>query len=537
MKRLYLAIIFSFICITLLAFQFFFFEDTPRPFEKKDKVAKVSLISEPISLDPRKSSDGITSQFFNFCFDGLTRRALDNNIVLSLAKDVKISQDGREYVFLLREAYWSNGELITAYDFEKSWKKVLDPSFAAHNPDYLFNIKNAKKAYFQDVSQDLVGIEALDALHLRVNLEHPDPYFLELLTNKTFFPVNQRMEFKDSKNGNASCKNFVSSGPFSIKKWLHRNKILLKKNPYYWDGHNVKLDGVELYLIEDEMTQLAMYERGDLDWIGSPLSNLPFDALSKLRKSRDFNTFSTNALYYCCFNNEAFPLNNTKIRKALTLALNRQDLIDYVSQGKEISALSLLPRTKMTSSTNFIQDNDLLQARRLFQEGLEELNLKKENFPAITFSFPNIYSRRLLAQAIQQQWEQGLGIKIVLQSSEWQTFLADVKNGKFLVASLARGTHHLDPFYFLSLFKRKSQGSNLARWESKKYQDILEQIKETKEIGTRRDLINEAEKIFMEEMPIAPVFFPSHCFLKHPKLHNVLISPVGSLDFKWAYID
>lgn len=537
MKRVYLAIIFSGICLSLLLLQFFFFEDTPVPFEKGDKTVRLSLISEPLSLDPRKSSDGITSQFFNFCFDGLTRRSFNDKIDLSLAKDVKISDDGLEYVFLIREAYWSNGELITACDFENSWKKVLDSSFIAHNPDYFFNIKNARKAYFKEAELDDVGIESLDAHHLKISLEYPDPYFLELVSNKIFFPINHKIDRKYPNWGDLSLKHFVSCGPFVIKKWLPRNRIILKKNPYYWDEQNVRLDGLELFLVEDEMTQLSMYENNELDWVGSPLSLFPIDALSKLKDSPEFGSFPSSSLYYCCFNNDVYPLNHVKIRQALSLAINRQDLIRYISQGHELPALTLLPQTMHVKHVDYIKDGYEAEAITLFQEALKELNLTIDNFPTLTFSFPNVYSRKLLAQAIQQQWEQTLGLKVILQSVEWQTFLSDLKNGRFHLSAIARGTHHLDPFYFLSLFQRKFQDSNLARWESSEYQKVLQKIKLSNDLETRNCLVNEAEKIFMQQMPIAPIFFPSNYFLKKPKLHNVLITSVGSLDFKWAYLD
>ncbi len=537
MKRIYLSIIFSCLCLGLLILQFCFFKDSRIPFEKQEKIARVSLISEPLSLDPRKSTDGITSQFFNFCSDGLTRRSSRGNLELSLAKNVKVSEDKLTYTFLLKEAYWSNGELLTTKDFEISWKKILDPEFIAHNPDYLFSIKNAKKAYQGLCSLDDVGIKSIDNSKLEVTLEYPDPYFLELLSNKTFFPVNHKVEKKYPSWSDASLKHYVSCGPFIIKKWLPRNKILLTKNPYYWDEQSVHLEAIELYHIEDEMTQLSMYENGELDWIGAPLSMLPVDALSKLKDSPCFGSYQSSSLYYCCFNNEVFPLNNPKIRKALSLAINRQDLINHVSQGGEETALALLPKSMYANHREYFEDGNIEEARKLFQEGLAELSCSVETFPQLTFSFPNIHCRRLLAQAIQQQWEKALGIKIDLKSCEWQMFLSDVKNRNFQISSLGRGTHHLDPIYFLSLFKRKSQETNLPRWESSDYNNLVRQIKFVEDPDKRKQLIAAAEKLFMEEMPIAPIFFPSNYFLKSTKLHDVFISPVGSLDFKWAYIE
>ncbi len=537
MKRIYLAIIFSVFCLALLVLQYFYFKDTPTPFEKSEKVAKISLISEPLSLDPRKSSDGVTSQFFNFCYDGLTRRTFDGKIELSLAKSFKVGKKGRRYEFTLREAYWSNGELLTAYDFEYSWKKILDKSFLAHNPEYMFNIKHAKKAYQSQKDFEKVGVKAEGSSKLVITLEEADPYFLELISNKSFFPINRRIDLKHPNWSDLTLKHFVGCGPFVIKRWFHRNKISLKKNPYYWDEQNVQLDGVELYIIEDEMTQISMYESKELDWIGAPLSLLPVDALSKLKNSPNFGSYRSSSLYFCCFNTEAYPLNNPKIRKALTLAINRKDLVDYVSHGGEEIALSLLPRTMHADKQNYFEDGDLVKAKELLQEGMLELGLSKESFPKIVYSFPNIHSRRLLAQALQQQWEKALGIKISLQSTEWQVFLSDIKSKKYQMAGITRATQHLDPLYFLALFKKKNQLVNYAHWESKKFQDLLLEAKKAPDIKSRKYFISKAEEIFMDEMPVAPIFFPMNYYLKQPHLKKVLITPVGSLDFKWATLD
>lgn len=537
MKRIVFGISFSLFCIGLLVVQYCFFKDSPTPFQKPEKIARISLISEPLSLDSRKSTDAITSQFFNFISDGLTRRSFNGEIVLSLAKEVEISEDKLTYTFLLKEAYWSNGELITTIDFENSWKRILDPEFMAYNPDYLFSIKNAKKAYEGLVDIDEIGVKSLDNSRLQVTLEYPDPFFLELLANKTFFPINHKIDKKHPNWSDFSLKYFVSCGPFVIKKWLPRNKIVLRKNPYYWDEQNVHLEGVDLYHIEDEMTQLSMYENGELDWIGAPLSMLPVEALSKLRHSSEFGSYQSSSLYYCCFNNECFPLNHPKIRKALSLAINRRDLIQHVSQGGEQEALALLPKSMYAKHREYFKDGDLEESRRLFQEALNELNLNTESFPVLTFSFPNIHCRRVLAQAIQQQWEKALGIKVLLKSCEWQVFLSDVKKQNYQISCLGRGTHHLDPIYFLGLFERKTKETNFPKWQNFKYTQLLEQIRHIHNPEKRKKFVALAEKIFMDEMPIAPIFFPSNYFLKSSNLQNVLVSPVGSLDFKWAYFD
>lgn len=510
----------------LICFGWVFFRNTTKDHENEpQKSLRLSLRTQPLTLDPRKNSDGITSLFFLFISDGLTRLGGDGKPQLALAETIEISEDHLSYTFFLRESYWSNGQPIVSYDFKNSWMKVLDPAFGAYNPDYLFVIKNAKKAYEKQVDCSLVGIETLDEKTLKVTLEYEVPYFLELITNKTFFPVMR------------SSKGYEASGPFTIKKWLHQDKIVLKKNPYYWDKESVKLEKIELHIIEDEMTQLSLFETGKLDWVGAPLSLLPLDSLADLKQLPSFNSFTTASLYFYSFNTTRFPLNNVKLRKALTYSINRKELIEHVSQGKEEPAFSLLPSKLHGLHIQYFEDGDVLEAKKLFKEALEEMHLTEETFPSLVLSYPSIQARHVMAQAIQQQWQKSLGIKVTLESKEWQVFLSDLNKRNYEIGALGRGTHHLDPIGFLSLFKTKNQSTNRSGWEDQRYIDLLEQSCFISDRVKRDEILHEAEALFISEMPIAPIFFPTNYYLKNQHLHGVFLSDVGSIDFKRAYFE
>lgn len=487
------------------------------------KVLRVALRTEPLTLDPRKNSDGITSLFLLFISEGLTRLTPEGKPSLALAESVHLSEDQCTYTFVLKKAQWSNGDLITADDFKTSWLQGLEPSFTAYNPEYLFVIKGAKKAYTRQSSLDEVAIEAPNSHTLIVTLEHPAPYFLELVANKIFFPVHQ------------SAK--VCCGPFLIEEWVCQDKIILKRNPLYWDHEAVRLNRIELNMINDETTQLSLFEAGELDWVGAPFSLLPADSLSELKTREQFHSFPTTSLYFYNFNTKKFPLNNIKLRKALTLAIERKELIDHVSQGNEVPALSLLPKQMHGIHKEYFQDGDVQEAQKLFKEALEELKLTEATFPALTLSYPSIQVRHIMAQAIQQQWQAALGIKVQLENKEWQVFLSDLNNRNYEIGALGRTTHHLDPIYFLSLFKTTNQATNRTGWEDPVYTHILEQSDFVQDPEERKRLLHQAEEIFMAQMPIAPIFFPTNYYLKNPQLQGVFLSDVGGVDFKWAYFE
>lgn len=502
---------------------------------KESKPLKLCLMTDPLDLDTRKFSDNITSQFALFIYEGMTRFTPDG-LKLALAESVKISKDKKTYLFTLRDAQFSDGTPITAQDFERSWKRILDPSFAAYNPDYLFCIKNAKRAYKQECSTEEVGIVALDEKKLQVVLEYPSDYFLELLANKTFYPMPKSFDKKSVTQSNR-VETYLSSGPFMIKKWLPHNKIILKKNPNYWDADAVKLQKIELHIISDEMTQLSMFETHGLDWAGSPLSMLPLDSIQRLQQTRNVHAYPTASLYFYTFNTQRFPLNNVNLRKALTLAINRKELIEHVTQGQESPAFALLPTKMHGIHRSYYEDGDQEKAKEYLDIALKELNLTKENFPVLKLSYPNIQARHVLAQAIQQQWNQALGIQVQLESKEWQVFLSEINKRDYQIGAIGRGTHHLDPFYYLSLFKEKNQSSNRSGWEDPKYIKLLMQAEKEEDPSVREKMLSDAESIFMSHMPVAPIFYPTNFYIKNPKLQDVFLSDLGSIDFKWAYFE
>ena len=529
MRKIFISLLAVMVVVTMTVLAF----KRSKPIGKKDtQVLRLSLLTDPISLDPRKNTDNITSQVCLFIYEGLTRLC-PKGVELALAEDVKISNNFQTYIFTLRKSCFSDGTPITSYDFARSWKKVLDPSFAAYNPDYFFCIKNAKQAYEGNCSFEEIGIFCKDDLTLQVELEYPSQYFLELVANKSFFPVPMIYDQSTS----SKLKHYPCSGPFILKKWLRQNKMILKKNPLYWDELSVAINQIELQVIGDEMTQLSLFEKDLLDWAGSPLSMLPQESIRRLSESHQIESFPSASLYFCSFNTQRFPFTNENLRKALTFAIDRKELIEHVTQGMEVPALALLPPSTHGLHTTYFRDGDTNEAKERFDAALKELSLTKASFPTLTLSYPNIQMRHVLAQAIQQQWQKALGIKVLLESKEWQVFLTDMNARNYQMGVMGRGTHHLDPLYFLSFFRDKTKRINRCAWEDPLFKKALFDATYATTPKQKESLLFQAEKIFMNQMPIAPIFFPTNFYIKNPKLKGVFLSEVGSVDFKWSYFD
>ena len=504
----------------------------------KEKVLRVNFGTDPPSLDPRKLIDNISAYIANMCFDTLTRMDKNGNIGLSLAESYELSENQTCYLFKIRPAKWSNGELVTAYDFEKSWKSCLKPEFPCPSAFIFYYIKNAKLAKEGLLSVDDVGIKALDDHTLQIELLYPHPYFLELLATHCYNPYPESI----AENNLAFFENnkhpFISLGPFYIESYKSQDKMVLRKNPHYWDKEAVYLDKMELFFVSDQNTELSMYEEGSIDWVGAPFSSLSTDALIQLKKRNDFYSYKIAGLYYYTFNTQAFPFNNANIRKAFTLSINRKALADHIFQNDQEPATRLIPTIINPLEKIFFQDADLIKAQQYFKQGCEELGLTLETFPNIALSYnatPIIHYK--VAQAIQQQWRASLGVNSHLETLEWKVYLDSLKHHNYQVARLGYVSLCSDPSFFLELFAYEKGHNNFSQWYSKKFEQLFINSIKTIDYNQKLKIIEQAEELFLEEMPIAPLFFYTNSYLKKDYVNDVVLGKFNNVDFKWASIE
>lgn len=507
---------------------------TPLPTSQQ---LRLNIHSEPPSLDPRKATDTVSVNVLKACFEGLTRLDQNGAPSLAIAEKIDVSRDKKRYTFFLRESVWSDGHPVTAYDFEASWKKILDPCFPTEIGLDLYVIANAKEAKMNLCPLDEVGIRALDEKTFQVDLNYPVPYFLSMTASPPLFPTPSHITSVHPNWAEHSGPHFVSNGPFLINHWHHHSKIVLTKNPTYWDKEQVRLEKLNLLIIEDENTELTMFENGELDWVGYPLSAIPIDALPSLNKKGLVEYHPIAGVYYYIFNTQLFPFNNTHIRKALSLAINRQAIVDNITQSGQLPAMSLIPPIMWDQSTPYFKDSDIAEARRQLKLGLEELGIPHNQLPKLILSYNTLSSHHKIAQAIQQQWENALNVKVSLENKEWKVFLNEVRNNQFAVARMGGVASIHDPITFLDLYRYESRNGNHSKWTNPTYTALLEKAEREKNPETRLQFLKEAESLLIEEMPIAPIYFYSGSYMKKPYVHNVVFSDLNDADFKWAYVD
>lgn len=499
------------------------------------KTLRVSTEKDAQTLDPRCVRDLGTTTTIHMLYEGLMRSQKDGQIVPAMAESVSISPDQKTYTFQLRRSFWSNGEPVTAQDFEETWKSALDPQFPCPNAYQFYVIQGAQSAKEGKAPLQEVGVRAENDSTLIVTLEQPTPYFLQLAATHFYYPVHASLRKQALHAEPLSDSAIVTNGPFQLEKWNRQNEFSAVPNPYYWDKKSVHLDRIALIVLDNPVA-LQAFQRGELEWTGSPLSTISTDAIASLKRQRQLEVMPAAGVYLIRLNTERAPFDQPKMRQAFALALNRTDLVEHALQGNQIPALGIVPPSFLKGKP-FFQDHDVTRAQQLFQEALAEQGLTLQNFPQVAMCYANNERAHKIAQVAQQYWKNVLGVQVDLQSCESKIFLERLKKQDYQAGIGSWFADIRDPISFLEVFKFKSNGTNNTQWESPQFIALLDQSAQATQIAQRDQLLKAAEKTLMQDMPIIPLFYSSYNYVKQPTVKGVYFSELGYLDFKHAYLD
>lgn len=480
------------------------------------------------TLDPRITRSDHSHMIVKMLYEGLTRIGPDKKPQPAIAKEIVRSEDGLTYTFHLRDSKWTDGSPITAHDFEYSWKKVLETKSHFIYSYTLHVIKNAKAAQNKQIAMDQVGIHALDDKTLVVELEYPISYFCELTSHWTYLLINSRIDKNHPGWAYHDGETYVSNGPFMLKKWRHNQEVILEKNPHYWDAEAVKIDKVTISMVDNPHTELRMFENGEIDYIGFSINTLPETYLDELKTTYEKIEQPLAGAYAYWFNVNHYPFSNSKIRKALSYSIDRSKIAtpDKIAQ-------SILPNGVSMVDTSKLPFGNIAYAKKLFKEGMEELNLVE--FPTIKLSFSS--SRRLQASILlKSTWESVFGIKVEIEDMEWSQLYGMISDGRHEIAGMAWYSWFKGPHYTLDCFTHSTNLNNPCKWEHPQYTYCIEQSNQTLDPKERERLLKQAEELLLEEMPVIPLYQCSNIYLKKPYVHGVYTSELFDTDFKWAYI-
>lgn len=518
--------------------------DTSKQTAKADEqVINLNLRADPPNLNPFTSTDMASFDVLNDVLDGLVRYDKNGEIKpgSGLAKSWDISSDGLTYTFHLKDGIkWSDGNPITAQDFEYSWKKVLDPKTASQYAYQFFYIQGAEEYNSGNGTADQVGIKALDDKTLQVKLKSPAPQFLGLTAFGTYLPQEKSFVEKIGVDKlGSSPDTLVYSGPFVIKEWNHDQSVVLEKNPNYWDKDSVKLEKVNFLIIKDANTQAQNYDNGTLDQM-----RVPSDLMEKYKNTKEFSVKPVAGNWYIQFNDKKGIFKNVNIRKAFTLAINRKAFTEQVLKDGSIPAMSIVPPGVpgynnedfiKQDGAPFFKDNDVQAAKDYLNKGLKELGLTK--LPTITFTADDTTGAKKASEALQQMWKQNLGADVQLKNEAFKIRIDDMNKGNFDMVLAGWSADYNDPMTFLDMWETDN-GNNTAFYSNPEYDKLIDQAKVTGDLKQRNDYMIQAEKIAMDDMAIGPLYFQAYALVTKSYVKDLIVPTFGTeWELKWTYIE
>jgi len=494
--------------------------ETPVERGIREQVLHRGIGSDVTDLDPQTAMNIAEVDLASALFEGLVAEdPVDLHPVPGVAARWTTTTDLLTYTFHLRpEAKWSNGDALTAQDFIAAWQRILTPSLAAENAGLLYILQGAEafhKGATKDFSQ--VGVTAPDAHTLRVTLEHPTPYFLSLLTHPAWYPVPLRVITAHGDpftRGNTWTRpdHHVGNGPFRLKSWQPNRLIVVEKSPTYWDAATVRLNAIHFHPIESLESEERSFRAGQLH----VTYVLPFGKVDTYR------THSPELLridpylntYFFRFNTRQAPLNNERVRRALSLAVDRVALVEKVLRGGQLPATALTPPGLPDYTPPDIVRTDPEAARALLAEAGFPGG---KGLPPFEILFNTSGNHRLLAEAIQEMWRRELGVDVRLVNQEFKVVLAERRAGRFQIMLSDWVGDYLDATTFLDLW-RSDSGNNHTGWANAEYDALLFAAARNPDPTARATQLQRAETIMLHAAPAAPIYFNTHVFLLHPSV-------------------
>ncbi len=511
---------------------------------------KLNLTTGAIkTMDSVKATD---SESFNISQNTQeTLLVYDNDKpVPGAAKSFEKSKDEKTYTFHLRDGLkWSDGKDLTSKDFKYAWMRMLDPNVAAGYSFFLFGVKNGENYFNGKAKAEDVGIRTPDDKTLVVELENPIPYFSQLVAFPALAPQRKDVVEKQGEEYGSREEGLVFSGPFMISNWQRGAKVELVKNPNYWNAKNIKLDEVNLTQINEANTQYQMFLSGQLD----VMFKVNGEYIKELQKGVSENKWDEASgvmptVFYNQFNFKSNKiLQNTKVRQALSIAINREEYTkDILKSG--VPAYGLVPDGIVVGDMNYrkkvkepLKEIIKEDPKKLFVEGLKELGLdpypSKYNINFLLQGSSSSYKN--LGEYLQNTWKNKIGVNIKLSiPADFSDFLRKENSGEFDIAMAGWGADYNDPMTFLDLYGAKN-GSNYGKYNDPKVNKLLEKLQTEINIDKRLDMYKEIEKIEVAENPaVAPTYYLDiHSFQKK-YVHGIQYPKFGgSYQLRWAYIE
>ncbi|WP_217521580.1 ABC transporter substrate-binding protein [Vibrio metschnikovii] len=462
--------------------------------------------TEVASLDPHKTEGVPESHVIRDLLEGLVNQDADGNTIPGVAERWETS-DNQTYTFYLRkDAKWSNGDPVTAQDFVYSWQRAVDPATASPYSWYMeyTKMKNAKEIIAGEKASTTLGVKALDDHTLVVELDTPLPYFVMMTGHTTMKPVHKGTIEKHGDEW-TRAGNYVSNGAYMLDRWVVNERLELKRNPNYWDDAKTVINKVTFLPIENQVAEMNRFLSGEIHIT----NEVPIEHFRRLQRDHADSVSVVGSLctYYYGFNNQKPPLDDVRVRKALSFAIDRDVIANAIMGQGEKPAYFLTPeitagfQPEMPAYGKMTQQQRLAEAKKL----LEEAGYNRSNPLRFNLLYNTSENHRKVATAIQSMWRSGLGVNVTLENQEWKTYLDSRREGNFDVTRAGWCGDYNEASSFLTLMK-SSNSSNDPRYHNEEYDALMAKAMATTSEKERQAIYAQAEKLLARDMPIAPIY-------------------------------
>lgn len=507
----------------------------------KDELT-VNLGYELQSIDPAINDETYGFIYINHAFEGLLTKDINGKIVGGSSDKWEISEDKLKYTFHIREdAKWSDGKKLTADDFVYSYRRVVDPKTASPIAYLMYYIKNAKDINIGKKQIDTLGVTAIDENTLTIELENPTLYFEDILASGgCYVPVREDIINKYGDDWTWNSESHIGNGAYKMTERKPDELIAFELNTNYWDYKNQVAKKINFVLIADEYISLNAVRTGDVDFsINAP----PIGEIESLIKENLMAVSDIIGVYYLDLNNKDKTLSDKRVRKALSLAIDRNYIVSNIGHGKLIAAESFVPpvvkgveKSFREESSNFIiannYSNNIIEAKRLLAEAGYP---NGENFPILEVKVSSGFYTTVL-EAIQEMWKNNLNIDVVVRTEESKITLPFRQSGKYQIARTSWTGDYNDPLTMLQIMTSESD-INYSGFSNERYDYLINFATTSTNEKDRMEALKEAEAILFEEMPIIPFIYRTDFLVVNPKLKNYIDDPLGRYRFNYAYIE
>jgi oligopeptide transport system substrate-binding protein len=474
--------------------------------------------AEPESLDPHKTSTVYEAHILRDMFLGLVTEDAKSEVIPGAAESWTVSDDGTVYTFKLRQgATWSDGSPVTADDFVFAFQRLQDPKTAAEYASMLQKVKNAKEVNGGTMKPEELGVKAIDANTLEITLVAPTPYFLEVLTHQSTYPVSKAAI---EKFGDEWVKpgNLVSNGAFTLAEWVPNDHIKLVKNPKFYDAANVKIDVVNYIPTEDRSSAMKRFEAGELD----SYDDLPTEQLTDLKAKFGDQVSVAPYLgtYYYAIKTSKAPWDNVELRNAVSMAIDRDFLAEKVWSNSMTPAYSMVPPgvEGYTTAMASFADKSQIDREEDAMKILEKLGYGPDKPLKMEIRYNTSENHKNTAVAIQEQLKP-LGIEVTLLNTDTKTHYGHLEQkGDFDVARAGWIADYNDAETFLEI-SRKADGHNYSDFDNAKFEELMNAATAAgSKPEERLKLLSEAERVLVDEVGNIPLLYYNYHNIVSPKL-------------------